>query len=387
MAPVESIYTKDIVSISFNDVMNFFNLKIRESLRIDYKRDFPAELERIVASFANTAGGIILIGIATDEANKPNEMPGIDFVKGLEERVLNICHSNSSPPITPEVVVCPFQPASNEGKCIVVVRIQESGQAPHFVGKKRNQIYVRHDNESELADADEIRNLMHKREEGLRRTKELFESRKLVISDPTTLPGIPPMRYTQVAVAPASATTDIIKFTSEADDFLKVHPFGLKFGDERIKQRGIQFEGRIRREAEARTETYFSEVTAEGAVFYKEGVSDGKNEMYYPRIIFVIAKVLEYSVGVYRKFGYSGGLVVRVELANVLGCSLGPMTDPRLTGSSAAPYVLIERYVTVDSVDNDHNLTADIFLELTRAFGWSLTRDEAQGLVDHCLSK
>lgn len=40
---------KDISTVTFKDVKEFCGLKLRESLRIDYKRDFQNELERIVA--------------------------------------------------------------------------------------------------------------------------------------------------------------------------------------------------------------------------------------------------------------------------------------------------------------------------------------------------
>jgi hypothetical protein len=383
VARAESIYTKDIASISFDDVQNFYNLRIREGLRIDYKRDFPSELERIVASFANTAGGVILIGVDEDSTNKPSSLLGIDLVKGLEERVLNICHSNSNPPITPEVAVCPFSSigTTNQDKCVVFVRVPESGQAPHYIGKRSNLIYVRIDNESEQADAAATKSLMEKRDRGTKLSKELLDSKTIKSQN---IPGFPAMRTTQVAAIPSCITKDIIDFNSETDRFLREHPRELVFGDERPKQRGIEFSGRSSQGDIERLD--YCEVTGEGLIRYSEALTAKKPQIHYPRIIMVIVRVLEYSLGIYKKFGFNGGLTIRVELDNVEGCEfIGHPLEPVRWNISRDAYIVVERYVTMDVLAEDVRRPAvDIFMELARAFRRSLSKHEATEIVDAC---
>lgn len=104
-----ALFTKSMGSIEFEDVRAFFDMNLREGLRIDYKSDFPSDLAKIVIAFANTAGGIILIGIrANRQTNRPEEIVGVELRSGIEERVTDIALSNIRPPILPEIKVCPY---------------------------------------------------------------------------------------------------------------------------------------------------------------------------------------------------------------------------------------------------------------------------------------
>lgn len=65
-------------------------MKVREGLKVDYKEDFPKDLPKLITAFANSHGGIVLIGVKADkETNEPIEICGIDLEDGLEERVIS----------------------------------------------------------------------------------------------------------------------------------------------------------------------------------------------------------------------------------------------------------------------------------------------------------
>ena len=59
-----------------------------EGPRLDYKAEIPKELQKVVAAFANTLGGIILLGIEANRAtNRPVWPPkGMQKVTGIEKR-------------------------------------------------------------------------------------------------------------------------------------------------------------------------------------------------------------------------------------------------------------------------------------------------------------
>lgn len=143
-----SLYTKDINRIEYNDVTSFVALRLREDLRVDYKADFPRDLAKIVVAFANTAGGLILIGVrANDTTNEPEEVVGVPLTAGLEERVTNITLSNIEPPISPEVKVCPYKSnitMQENDRAVVFVRVTQSSIAPH--SDSNNTIWVRNHN-------------------------------------------------------------------------------------------------------------------------------------------------------------------------------------------------------------------------------------------------
>lgn len=386
MVRVESLYTKDISTVTFADVKEFYDLKLRESLRIDYKRDFPNELERIVASFANTAGGIILLGVDTDEANKPNQIVGVTYVKGLEEKVLNICHSNTSPPITPEVIACPY-PSTDVGnldKCVIMVRVQESTEAPHFVGKKRNFIYIRIDNESEQADADSIERLMEKHEKGIEKSRKLLESRTLAspLSVPIAgIPEFPNWQTTQVIVIPSSITRSLIEFTQETDSFLRGLPSGhLQFGEETPKQNGIEWHFKND------DSEYFAEVTHEGLFQYKQAKKRG-DTLYFPRVIQLISDAANFAIAMYKEFGFTGKVIVSLALDGTKNRKLvgEAWHNTRSTYVSVTGLVVVQKEINLDQVALDPTaLVARMFLNFARAFKWSMSNQEAMEIVKSC---
>jgi len=90
------LYIKQRDQITWDDVQSFCEQGISERGHLDYKKDFPAHLERIIAAMANTHGGIILIGVDENHENRPIlPVVGIDFQRGLEERVIiDLCINN-----------------------------------------------------------------------------------------------------------------------------------------------------------------------------------------------------------------------------------------------------------------------------------------------------
>jgi hypothetical protein len=150
-------------------VEQFCNLGIRETTRIEYKREFPTDLAKSIASFANTQGGIVLVGVDADSENRPIlPLCGMDYVAQPEERVYQICASSIHPPIVPSVWVVPFEDPSHvhPDRVIIVIRVTQ-GETAHAVdGRKR--VYVRTGNISEpfdIATVDQVMELVGRRRE------------------------------------------------------------------------------------------------------------------------------------------------------------------------------------------------------------------------------
>jgi predicted HTH transcriptional regulator len=79
-----------------------------EGVRVDYKEK-PANIPKVVSSFANTSGGIWIIGVTTDEFNKPIfPLSGLLASPGLEEQISQSSCQGIYPPIIPLVRVIPF---------------------------------------------------------------------------------------------------------------------------------------------------------------------------------------------------------------------------------------------------------------------------------------
>ncbi len=99
-----------IDEISFSDIDAFCHSGVREGVVLDFKRDIPSRLDKTMAAFANTYGGIVLIGVDENPAGEPIvPIRGIPLVPGLRERVIQIGLDAVHPPLIPEVKVVDFK--------------------------------------------------------------------------------------------------------------------------------------------------------------------------------------------------------------------------------------------------------------------------------------
>ncbi|SEF38423.1 Putative DNA-binding domain-containing protein [Amycolatopsis pretoriensis] len=87
------------------------------------------EFARDVASFAND-GGLLVIGVAEDKANRAFSMASVPLV-GLPEQVDQILRSRCDPPL---FVQChPIEDPANPGSGVLLVEVPPSPLAPHMV--------------------------------------------------------------------------------------------------------------------------------------------------------------------------------------------------------------------------------------------------------------
>jgi predicted HTH transcriptional regulator len=138
-----------IESIDFSQILSFLQTGIREGFALDFKENFPSSLEKTLASFANSYGGMILIGVAeTDSGAAVIPIKGVELTTGLRERVLQKGLEAVYPPVLPEVHVVEFKSDKDLPKpdrAVVVIRVAESEDAPHAV-EDRTVVYFRNDN-------------------------------------------------------------------------------------------------------------------------------------------------------------------------------------------------------------------------------------------------
>jgi predicted HTH transcriptional regulator len=86
-----SLFTDPLDRVTVNDVQAFLDLDIEEGQRLDYKAfdstnrsGIPETVYRAACAFANTYGGLIIIGVAVDEkTNRPAKREGIPLKLGI----------------------------------------------------------------------------------------------------------------------------------------------------------------------------------------------------------------------------------------------------------------------------------------------------------------
>ncbi len=167
------LYTKPITDITWDDVEAFCAEGIAENAYLDYKEDFPSNLQKTIAAMANTFGGLILIGVEEDDSKPVTPIAGIAYAKGLAERVTNKILGNIIPPVFPETAVCTDE---SEAKAVVVIRIPESDHTPHAIAQN-TKVYLRTGNVTEphdLATIDRVEWLRDRRERAVELRRQLL---------------------------------------------------------------------------------------------------------------------------------------------------------------------------------------------------------------------
>ncbi len=124
------MFTKASADITFSDIEDFCR-EYGEGVRVEYKREINKDIPKIVSSFANTLGGIFIIGAETDAMNKVVlPIKGIPKRTGIEEQIQQSALTGIYPAVVPEILICAVP---NTGAVVVIIRVDESVQAPHAI--------------------------------------------------------------------------------------------------------------------------------------------------------------------------------------------------------------------------------------------------------------
>lgn len=152
------------------DHVRHFLAQFTEGLRVEYKRTFDQNvrdnLPKVVSSFANSQGGVLVIGVNAPQGRPQAPFDGFEPAarEELPLTIENICLATIHPPILPSITVVQSDRA---GYCFVIVEVEESGEAPHAIENSR-RVYVRTGNAAspyELAEVDLIIDLVRRRQD------------------------------------------------------------------------------------------------------------------------------------------------------------------------------------------------------------------------------
>ena len=171
------MFTKLEKEIEFK-VIEEFCQEWGEGVRVEYKRETtPVSLRKSISSFANTHGGILIIGVDADKERNKVIFPiqGTPNEGGIEERIVQSAITGIHPPVSPEVIIRDVP--GKIGSVVVVVRVGESQEAPHAI-QNSTKVYVREGSVTqpyELADIDRIEYLLKRREEPQRIGRRILD--------------------------------------------------------------------------------------------------------------------------------------------------------------------------------------------------------------------
>ncbi len=198
----KSLWDKDIEDITFGDIEEFISLNLsedqrpKEGVRLDYKSTNPNDLGKIITAFANTHGGIVIMGVR-EENNIPTQIVGITSPLGsdLKTMIANKIRSSVYPPPVVRIGITSMQ--ANPSNFIAVIKVAE-GEDPPYVWQHdgdKEDLYIRYGDTCRLATCSEIEALFKKKEE-----EQEGKSKKNVLITPSVyIPdkGVDLVNYSQ----------------------------------------------------------------------------------------------------------------------------------------------------------------------------------------------
>ena len=169
------LFTKPKNEITFADVEEFCR-EFGEGVRVEYKREIK-HIPKIVSSFANTHGGVFVIGAETNDENKVKfPIQGIPQRSGIEEQIQQSALTGIYPGVIPEIILVDVPNSSN---LVIIVRVDESIHAPHAI-KEVTQAYIRVGSitqpyEYKLAEMDRIAYMFKRREDSQAIARQILD--------------------------------------------------------------------------------------------------------------------------------------------------------------------------------------------------------------------
>jgi len=160
--------------VTFEQVEEFCR-NFAEGIRVEYKKEPTKNIARIISSFANTVGGIWIIGVEADKTTNLPKLPieGMERKPGVQEQITQSAQNGIYPSITPDVRV--LDVPGKPDRMIVVVKVPESIEAPHAI-ENSTRVYVRKASTTEpydSADLERIEYLLKRREQPEQRREVL----------------------------------------------------------------------------------------------------------------------------------------------------------------------------------------------------------------------
>jgi len=146
-----------------------FCAQFQEGIRVEYKSTFDENVRRalpkVVSSFANSLGGVLIVGVNAVDGVPQNPIQG--FTPPAEELPLtveNLCIQGMHPPVFPRTTVIN---SDVEGRVFLVIEVDESWEAPHAIENSK-KVYVRTGNAAspyDIAEVDLVIELVRRRSE------------------------------------------------------------------------------------------------------------------------------------------------------------------------------------------------------------------------------
>lgn len=162
------LYKDDLASATDSDVYSsieeFTGMRLpladrpQEGYLLDFKAAWSDSALKTVAAFANTFGGLLLIGVS-EKDGRPEQLQGVEMSRQeLKTTIASSIASNISP--TPSYEVREMGIPQATGYRLCVVRVRKGDRLYLLTKKGEPPVYIRNEDESRAADAARLQALL-----------------------------------------------------------------------------------------------------------------------------------------------------------------------------------------------------------------------------------
>jgi Putative DNA-binding domain len=145
-------------------ISGFAQAQPNESNRHDFKREWTNDALQDVAAFANTFGGILIIGVRKGQMDTAATLVGVESASELTTRIASAIATNISPSPSFDIAEC-HQPGFHTHRfCIIRIR---NNSTLHLVTKKgiANPVWFRNADQTIPADAAQLRMMIDREQQ------------------------------------------------------------------------------------------------------------------------------------------------------------------------------------------------------------------------------
>ena len=311
------MFTKPIDEITFEDVESFCK-ESGENVRVEYKSDITVKrhIPKIVSSFANTYGGLFLIGVKADKTKNEVIFPiqGIPQRNGIEEQIQQSALTGIYPGVIPEIKLIDVPNSEN---VVVIVRVDESIQAPHAI-EGSTKVYIRTGSITQpyrLSDIDRISHMLKRREDSQGVAQQIFDR----IEERSSK-----IEPTFIKIGNYKHRSDYLsKFTVIARPVFPYRPVITASNIYELYQQYRWNLIRVTGGVFTFSEDAYWELNEYGIVYYRTVLSSPDDqEIDYSQFIRCINNLIKWANTLYADCEYFGNLEVTAQLQNIFGKKL-----------------------------------------------------------------
>ena len=377
------LFTKPANEITFADVKNFCR-EFGEGVRVEYKRKKTRHISKVVSAFANTHGGVFIIGAETDEENKVKcPIPGIPMEAGIEEGIQQCALTGIYPAVMPEVILVKVPDSADNvpdsaGNVVVIVRVDESVQAPHAI-ENSTKVYIRVGSITQpyqLAEMDRLQYMFKRREDSQVVTRQILkriEDRVETLCD-TTVPNLTVVARPAFPYRPIIARESLWEFKGDLDNSFSPRRvtggvYGLLSYADHYRYLELNEYGVIYLRAK------LASVTSE---------SPSERQFDFTRILTEISRLIGHAKRFYARCEYMGNIEFTAQLRQVFGTelvwreALGNQLGPLKCADSEV--ATSTQCLSRDFVKNER--LTDIVEELAEGILWAFNTAKPQKIGD-----